>query len=111
MGGILERIEARLERLEARLAKTQGDDFVDQTESELGRRKHCEVVKRLVEAGDKRAAIRGRRHLLTHSAMVEKLAELSLPKARTPVNDVVPDEELSAYHAALRKAASVSKRR
>ena len=110
MGGILEQIQAQLNRIEARLAKTDGEDMVDQSRSDLGPRVHCEVARRLIAAGDQRAVRRSRKYLMTRSAIAEALAERALPKAR-PANDDValPDEEQSAYQQALRKALNTRK--
>jgi hypothetical protein len=47
---------------------------------------------------------------MTRSAAAEHDAALSLPKARTPVNDVAQnEEEASAYQEALRKAMQARK--
>lgn len=50
-------------------------DWVEQGTSPLGRKRHCAAVRRLVGAGHDGAAIVGRRHLLSPSALREVLGE------------------------------------
>lgn len=52
-------------------------DWTDQTASPLGRRRHVAAVRRRVAAGDTRAAMVGRRALLSTTALDEELAVLS----------------------------------
>lgn len=49
-------------------------DWIDQSKSALGPRRHCCAVKRRVALGDGSAAIVGRRHLLSQAAFNEELA-------------------------------------
>lgn len=94
--GILEQIEARLERIETRLAKcgpVYGDmGLVDQQHSDLGRRKHCAVVRRRIGEGEDGAFIVGKRHLLTPEAYRE---ELERENAGKPLDG--SSEEDAAY--------------
>lgn len=117
MGGILERIEARLDRIEARLAKCSDPPggMILQRKSPLGARKHMAAVKRRVAEAEARgispielgAAIDGEKHYLTQEALAAELGErtrASLAKGKgSPrvANDTASDEEEAAYRAAL----------
>lgn len=109
MTGLLETIDARLARIEARLAKCEperspGDgDPIDQQHSALGRRRHCAAVRRMRAAGDARAFIVGRRHLMTRELYHEELARVSL--APPAAND--SQSEASTYQRALDKALGI----
>ncbi len=107
MSGILEQIDARLERIEARLAKCAAEPLpgalVDQSRSPLGRRRHCAAVRRMVAEGDARAAVIGRKHLMTEDALRAELSRVSLAP---PANDGTP-AEASAYQRALDKALAL----
>lgn len=50
--------------------------MVDQSNSPLGRRRHCSAVRRRQAEGKPGAAVVGRRHLLTREALAEELARL-----------------------------------
>lgn len=52
------------EELRAVLLTGEADAWIDQSESQLGRRRHRAAVRAAVEAGDSRARIVGRRHLM-----------------------------------------------
>ncbi len=52
-------------------------DWTDQATSPLGRRRHVTAVRQRVAAGDPRAALIGRRALLSSTALDEELARLS----------------------------------
>lgn len=60
--------------------------LVDQTASPLGSRRHCALARRLVNAGDPRAAKVGRRWLISREAISEALGSTS--------NEMSPDNEL-----------------
>jgi len=48
-------------------------DWIEQSKSALGPRRHCRAVKRRVALGDGSAAIVGRRHLLSQAAYSDEL--------------------------------------
>lgn len=52
------------EELREILLTGESDAWVDQAQSQLGRRRHRAAVRAAVEAGDDRARIVGRRHLM-----------------------------------------------
>jgi hypothetical protein len=54
--------------------------MIDQTNSPLGRRRHCHAVRQRMAEGKPGAAIVGRRHLLSREALNE---ELSVTSRRT----------------------------
>lgn len=58
-------------------------DMVDQSNSPLGRRRHCYAVRRRISEHKPGAAVVGRRHLLTREALAEELARLGMGD-RTP---------------------------
>jgi len=49
-------------------------EWVDQHQSVLGNRRHCRAAKARIAAGLDGAAVVGRRHLLSQSALAEELA-------------------------------------
>jgi hypothetical protein len=51
-------------------------DMISQAESPLGRRRHCAVVQRRVASGQPGAAVVGRKHLLSPTALSEELSRL-----------------------------------
>jgi hypothetical protein len=60
-------------------------DWIDQSASPLGRRRHCAAVKRRIAAGEDGAALAGRRQLLSQEALDAELAALSKrPAAAKP---------------------------
>lgn len=71
--GIIEDLLARVERLEKQVQAGGLEGYVDQTESPLGPKRHCRAVRRLVSEKDDRAAIVGRRFLLSRAALKEEL--------------------------------------
>lgn len=77
--GIIEDLVARVERLEKQLADGGLEGYVDQTKSPLGPKIHCRAVRRLVSEKDERAAIKGRKHYLSISALKEELHRGSSP--------------------------------
>lgn len=71
-----------LERIAAE-ASAERRDWTPQESSPLGRRRHVAAVRRRVGAGDRGAAMVGRRALLSHEALAEELAAMSKrPRAR-----------------------------
>jgi hypothetical protein len=50
-------------------------DWIDQRQSQLGPRRHCRAVQRLIAAGSKEAARVGRRQLLSQVAHAEELGK------------------------------------
>jgi hypothetical protein len=77
-------------------------DMVDQSKSPLGRRRHCNAVKRRVGAGEPGAARVGRRYLLTPDALAEELHRLG--QGPPPKGESVADE-LRRELGLIRKAA------
>jgi hypothetical protein len=59
----------------ARLAETERSEWVEQSASPLGRKRHCAAVRRRIEQGRDGAAIVGRRHLLSPGALREVMGE------------------------------------
>jgi len=51
----------------------QRRDWISQADSPIGRKRHCAAVRRRLEQGMDGAAIVGRRHLLSASALSEEL--------------------------------------
>jgi hypothetical protein len=81
LADILEAAARRARELEAE-ARAHRRDWIDQSASALGRRRHCVSTRQRVAAGQEGAAIVGRRHLLSSAAHAEELALLSKkPKA------------------------------
>ena len=98
MAGILEDIKAQLDRCEVRLAKCEAPTMggmVDQQHSPLGRRGHCEAVRRLVAQGDTRAYItkNKRRHLMTVEALREVMLE-DMRGATGPANTQSAEDDV-----------------
>ncbi len=58
-------------------------EMIDQTTSPLGARRHCSAVRRRLACGKPGAAIVGRKHLLSSTALDEELQGLS-PKLELP---------------------------
>lgn len=58
-------------------------DVLDQSQSGLGRRRHIAFARRLIAAGDGRAAHLGRRYLLTREA-IEQAREHYTRRAKRP---------------------------
>jgi hypothetical protein len=54
-------------------AQNQADEWIPQKGSALGNRKHCAAVRRRIANAEGGAAIRGKRMLLTTSALTEEL--------------------------------------
>ncbi len=75
---LAERLAARVvERLRA------GEPgMVEQGASPLGTRRHCAAVRRRLDHGEPGAAIVGRRHLLSATALAEELGRTSALRAR-----------------------------
>lgn len=79
---IAELADAIADRVVDRMRGGQApSDMVDQTQSELGPRRHCAHVRTLVAKGDPRAAIVGRRHYLKREAVTEELRRCSKRRA------------------------------
>src|SRR5688572_11962718 len=62
------------------LTSSADEGMVAQTSSPLGSRRHCNAVKRRLEAGRPGAARIGRRYLLTREALGEELAAAGCSK-------------------------------
>lgn len=75
-------------------AVTDAAQWIAQNKSPLGRRLHCAEVRRLVAAGDHRAAIVGRRFLLTQAAVDAALRDHSIRRFKTNMPSVT--EQLSS---------------
>jgi hypothetical protein len=71
------------DRLEAE-RRSEHRDWVDQSASPLGSRRHIARVRARLAAGRDGAARVGRRHLLSPSALAEELSALSKVPARAP---------------------------
>lgn len=102
MGGILEEISARLARIEARLAKCDGPNvtgWVPPSKSPLGPKAHCAAARRLRDAGDPRAYVKGKKHLIAPEAVRELMLEQMSSAAGKPANSVEDD----AFFADLMK--------
>jgi hypothetical protein len=69
--------DAISDRVVARLSAGSHAGFVDQAGSPLGRRRHINVVRRIVAAGQPGAAIIGRRHLLARERIDSELAAVA----------------------------------
>ena len=65
-------------------------DMVDQSKSPLGRRRHCNAVKRRIGNGEPGAARVGRRYLLTPDALTDELHRLG--QGPPPKGESVADE-------------------
>jgi hypothetical protein len=61
----------------AREERAQHREWIAQTGSVFGHRKHCKIVQRLVEAGDPGAVISGRKHLLSPEVLQRELQALT----------------------------------
>lgn len=115
MVGVLEQMAESLARIEARLAGGRMSDSVipdvDQRDSPLGPRKHCEAVRRRVAEGDPSAAIvkNTRKHLLTPQALADELRRASLDGVTPPEEPLpVPGD---AYQRAMQKARKVGSKK
>ncbi len=67
-------------------------DWIDQSKSPLGPRRHCRVVKALVSAGQPGAAIVGRRRLLSPQGLAQALRSTSSHGANGSESDDEQDE-------------------
>ncbi|HWA76566.1 MAG TPA: hypothetical protein VG937_29730 [Polyangiaceae bacterium] len=75
-------------------ARTERRSWVDQSSSDLGRKRHPAAVRRRLARGEAGAAVVGRRFLLSPEALSEELARLtSRPK---PVRKLSVAAELRA---------------
>lgn len=70
-------LDALADRIVERLTAGTRADMVDQHASPLGRRRHIAAARRRVTAGEGGAAIVGRRHMLTRTALDAELASTS----------------------------------
>lgn len=76
-------------------------DWIDQSSSPLGPRRHCKVVRQRLAEGLPGAATAGRRHLLSTTALAEELQ--GARRGRADVNDLSSGE---AFRRKLRAVGS-----
>jgi hypothetical protein len=87
LDGLVDLIVARvLQQLRGQV----GSDWIDQTSSPLGRRRHCATVRRRLEQSLPGAAIVERAHRLTREALDEELAALSQAHVPTRIETECP---------------------
>ena len=123
--GILEEMAERLVRIESYLAKCgplpataaaeleRGGGMIDQRHSDLGRRVHCAAVRRRRAEGDVDNAViirsgNAKRYLLSPAAYAEELQRACLTPPAPAASDDPPED---AYHRALERARSVTRRK
>jgi hypothetical protein len=93
-------LRAFLAVIEAEESERDGD-WIDQSTSPLGPRRHCALARRLIAAGDKRAARAGRRWLLRAEAL-----SLPVPTSKRPKR--AESESESAAARAARRLSRVA---
>jgi hypothetical protein len=71
-------------------ASAERAEWVDQSRSPLGPRRHCRAAQRLVAEGSKEAALVGRKQLLSPAAVTAELARCG--KRTKPANESVAAE-------------------
>ena len=93
---------AELRELEAILEDRRVDhvDWIDQTQSTLGPRRHCKAVKARIAARLPGAALVGRRHLLSPAALAETLSS-TRSKPNAPAEAEQPASVAAELEAAL----------
>ncbi|MGC4088659.1 MAG: hypothetical protein QM756_12325 [Polyangiaceae bacterium] len=96
LGALEPLLDAVADRVVRKLTEGQQADMVDQTHSPLGRRRHCNAVRRRVAAGEAGAAVVGRRHLLTREALGAELAALSGVRKRKPAAAPAAADDLAS---------------
>ena len=62
-------------------------EYVDQSASPLGRRRHCACARRLMQAGDARASKVGRRFLIRSDALETELSSIGGSRLTTKPAD------------------------
>lgn len=90
------------------------EDWIDQTQTKLGPRRHCKIVQRRVAAGLLDARILGRKHLLTPAAHAEEGASIGkarLARCRAKRPSPCGTEIGSAYDRAMARATKAGKPR
>lgn len=92
LGDVVAALRAAADVLEdrARARAASLSDWIDQTASPLGRRRHCSAVRRFVAEGRDGAAIVGRRQLLRADLLGEALKS---PKTETKATSALAEVE------------------
>jgi hypothetical protein len=98
--------ERLIERLETE-PRDGGAGMIDQTESDLGPKRHCAVVRSRIKENEPGAIIIGRRHLLSPEAYAEECERRFRPPAkaidRRPVSAPGNDEVRAVLERLSRK--------
>lgn len=85
--------EARVFEDAAAAGDAQRSEWVDQSQSALGKRRHCAAARRVVAEGGQ-AAIIGRRHLLSPAAIraeLERLTKRTGQKHQSPAGSAASE--------------------
>jgi hypothetical protein len=83
------------------------EDWIDQTQTKLGPRRHCKIVQHRVVNDLPGAQILGRRHLLSPAAHAEeraKIGKVRLARCATKQPERCGTETGSAYDRAMARA-------
>lgn len=84
--------DAIADRIAQRLLTGQLEDWIDQSNSPLGPRRHRTAVNRRIAKGEGGAARVGRRHLLNREALAAELATAGDRKSKGPTKITVADD-------------------